>query len=240
MVNMIMRNPFEGSSLFGKVVNLWFLQQPPAEAHRNRIGWLADRITEVASRGAGNARHARILSLGCGPATEVQQFIQRSPAVERAHFTLLDFNEETLLHAQSAIQESLRQAPRKPTVEFGKRSVNQILKEAGKSIERNAATQFDFVYCAGLFDYLSDAVCQRLVGILYDWVAPGGLLVTTNVDRSNPRRITMDFLMEWHLNYRSGAELARLKPAGPVANSAVHSDATGVNIFFEARKPSGG
>src|SRR5688572_15433843 len=35
MVNMIMRTPYEGSSLFAKLLNLWFLRQAPAEAHRN-------------------------------------------------------------------------------------------------------------------------------------------------------------------------------------------------------------
>src|SRR5262249_4825494 len=35
MVNMICRDPLEGSTLFAKILNLWFLRQPPAEAHRN-------------------------------------------------------------------------------------------------------------------------------------------------------------------------------------------------------------
>ena len=37
MVDMILRDPYEGGSLFAKVVNLWFLSQWPARAHRNRI-----------------------------------------------------------------------------------------------------------------------------------------------------------------------------------------------------------
>ena len=32
MVNMIARDPYEGGSLFAKVVNLWFLSQWPARA----------------------------------------------------------------------------------------------------------------------------------------------------------------------------------------------------------------
>jgi len=34
MVNMILRDPFEGGSMFAKALNAWFLIQPPAEAHR--------------------------------------------------------------------------------------------------------------------------------------------------------------------------------------------------------------
>src|SRR6266850_3830585 len=37
MVNMIWRDPYEGASMFAKVVNVWFLSQWPAKAHRNRI-----------------------------------------------------------------------------------------------------------------------------------------------------------------------------------------------------------
>ena len=237
MVNMIMRSPFEGSSLFAKIINHWFLQQPPAEAHRNRIAYLAERINDSVTRASMAGRTARVLSLGCGPALEVQRFIADSPLADRAHFTLLDFNEETLMHARGVLEETMQRFHRKTTLDFGKRSVNQLLKEAARSGSRSITTQFDLVYCAGLFDYLADPVCQRLTNILYDWVAPDGLLITTNVDRSNPRRITMEYVMEWHLNYRTAPQLAALKPAAPMASSTVQSDTSGVNIYFEARKP---
>jgi extracellular factor (EF) 3-hydroxypalmitic acid methyl ester biosynthesis protein len=123
---------------------------------------------------------------------------------------------------------------------YSKKSVNLILKEGGKRIERSPEQQYDFVYCAGLYDYLSDQLCHRLSNILYEWVAPGGLLVTTNVDGSNPRRLTMDYLMEWHLIYRTGAGLAKLKPDQVSADDfEVRSDTTGVNIYFATRKPQG-
>jgi len=40
MVNMIARDGQEGGSLYAKVVNCWFLKQPPAAAHRNRLTYL--------------------------------------------------------------------------------------------------------------------------------------------------------------------------------------------------------
>jgi len=78
-----------------------------------------------------------------------------------------------------------------------------------------------------------------LTGIFYEWLNPGGLLVTTNVDIYNPRRITMDYIMEWHLNYRNSAEMDSLRPDTiPAEMCKVLSDETGVNIYFEARKPA--
>ena len=98
---------------------------------------------------------------------------------------------------------------------------------------------YDLVYCAGLFDYLSDRICQRLVNILYGFVAPGGLLVATNVDPSNPMRHGMEFLLEWHLIYRDQTQMKQLHPIGvPLTHIATKSDDTGVNIYLEVRKPT--
>jgi extracellular factor (EF) 3-hydroxypalmitic acid methyl ester biosynthesis protein len=241
MVNMIMRDPREGASLFAKILNLWFLSQAPAVAHRNRIKYLTDRIGEIAVRAAATGRTARILSLGCGPAGEVQQFLRESHLANRVHFIMLDFNEQTLAHTRANLEQLKKKHNRSTTFDFIKKSVVQIFKEAARETIRTAEHQYEFVYCAGLFDYLSDAFCQRLSNILYDWVAPGGLFVSTNVDSSNPRRLTMEYVMEWNLIYRSGAQLAAVKPkAVPGGDYAVKSDLTGVNIYFEAWKPSRG
>lgn len=234
MVNMIVRDPREGDSLFAKIINCWFLAQAPAEAHRNRIGYLTDRISEVTIQGMASRRKPRILSIGCGPAGEVQRFLREKHFSDHAEFTLLDFSEETLTYTRSVLEKTKREHHRSTSLNFVKKSVIQILKEAGG---RNPSRhQYDFVYCAGLFDYLSDALCHRLSEVLYDWVVPGGLFLSTNVDSSNPRRLTMEYVMEWNLIYRSGAELAALKP-DDAQEDGVKADITGVNVYYEARKP---
>ena len=98
---------------------------------------------------------------------------------------------------------------------------------------------YDFVYCAGLFDYMSDRICKRLMNIFYDLLAPGGLLIATNVDASKPFRHSMEFILEWHLICRNQEQLAALNPekAPPGTFSVTHED-TGVNIFIEVRKPA--
>jgi extracellular factor (EF) 3-hydroxypalmitic acid methyl ester biosynthesis protein len=77
-----------------------------------------------------------------------------------------------------------------------------------------------------------------LTDIFYGWLAPGGKLVTTNVDDYNPRRLTMDHIMAWHLVYRRGTDLLALKPAAAHDDwCAVQADPTSVNLYFEALKP---
>jgi extracellular factor (EF) 3-hydroxypalmitic acid methyl ester biosynthesis protein len=240
MVNMIVRPPHEGASLFAKIVNLWFLQQPPAEAHRNRIQYLVEKITEVTAATAVAGRAARILSLGCGPAAEVQRFLAEKHFADQAQFVLLDFNSETIEHARLVLEAIKSKHGRTTKLNFVRKSVNQIIKEGARRIEYasdGSPDQYDLVYCAGLFDYLPDPICHRLSSILYDWVAPGGRLITTNVDIFNPRRLTMDYIMEWHLIYRNGRQLTALKPVQVHEDDCTtEADMTGVNVYFEAKK----
>jgi extracellular factor (EF) 3-hydroxypalmitic acid methyl ester biosynthesis protein len=240
---MMMRSPYEGSTLFAKILNVWLLGQAPARAHRNRVDYLARKLAEEAMRMKSGGRAGRVYNLGCGPAAEIQQFLREQSLAEQLQFTLLDFNEETLAHARNTL-ESLRQRHGRSTpLHFIKRSVQQVLKEAGRSLPRMPESQYDFIYCAGLFDYLADRACRRLMNIFYDMLAPGGLLVATNVtdvmNSSRPFRYSMEYLLDWHLIYRDGPRLGALTPdrASP-DNSKVLIEDTGVNVFLEVRKPS--
>jgi extracellular factor (EF) 3-hydroxypalmitic acid methyl ester biosynthesis protein len=238
MVNMILRDPHEGGSLFGKMLNRWFIKQPPAEAHRNRIKYLHQKLVAETARLAAQGKTARIYNLGCGPAQEIQAFLQESAISDRAQLTLIDFNEETLRFARSILESLKNKHGRSTSIEFIKKSVAQVLKSKDRRTEGSASLKYDFIYCAGLFDYLTDALCRQLMSIFYDMLAPGGLLVTTNVDSSNPIRRWLGDILDWHLIYRTGKQLRDLGPkaAGPDF-SYVQADHTGVNIFLEVRKP---
>ena len=66
VVNMMMRDPYEGDSLFAKVINRVFLSFDPVLAHRNRIDYLYDTIKTEATRVVGEGRRLKVLNLGCG------------------------------------------------------------------------------------------------------------------------------------------------------------------------------
>jgi extracellular factor (EF) 3-hydroxypalmitic acid methyl ester biosynthesis protein len=239
MVNMMLRDPYEGGSLFAKMLNKVFLETPPVVAHRNRITYLTQVLASETRRQAAAGRRTRIYNLGCGPAQEIQRFLTQEEVADHADFILLDFNDETLGFTGRVLEDLKQRYHRSTSLKLVKRSVNQILKDAGKPSAEFPAGAFDLVYCAGLFDYLSDRICQRLMNIFYDLVAPGGLLVATNVDSSNPSRNWMEYALEWHLVYRSRKQLECLAPDGASPGCfTVRSDVTGVNIFIEVRKPA--
>src|SRR6266550_4545732 len=206
MVNMIARDGHEGGSLYAKIVNCWFLKQAPSEAHRNRLRYLENKLLEETLRVIRDKRQARICNLACGPAVEVQRFLAEQTISNQAHFTLIDFNDETLEHLRTRLNSLKAQHGRNTSVRCVKKSVQNILRESARTVERPGSEQYDFVYCAGLFDYLPDLVCRSLTDIMYDWVAPGGLLLVTNVEPPNPRRKGMEHLLDWHLIYRTGQQ----------------------------------
>src|SRR5206468_4136709 len=131
-----------------------------------------------------------------GPAKEIQEFLSRHDVSSRAEVSLLDFNDETLAYSGQVLGELKTKHQRSTAIHMIKRSVHQIIKDAGKP---SGGTKYDLVYCAGLFDYLSDPVSKKLMNYFYGLVAPGGLLLCTNVSQSNPARNLMEYVLDWYL-----------------------------------------
>jgi len=238
MVNMILRDPQEGSSLFAKLLNVWFLKQAPAQAHRNRVDYLTQKLIEETRRVTRLGRMAQVFNLGCGPAGEVQRFLISEDLCDRASLLLLDFNDETLGHTGKLVEDLKMRYRRTTPIQMVKKSVHQILKD-GVRIPGAADKKYDYLYCAGLFDYLSDRICKRLMTTFYEALAPGGLLVATNVDSSNPIRNMLEYVLEWHLVYRTGDQLRAICPDEVAPdNIRISRDDTGVNVYVEVRKPA--
>ena len=235
MVNMILSNHWEGTNTYARIVNSYFLRNDTATAHRNRIAKLVSTLTQEAQRTAQEGRCFRVLNVGCGPAKEVDIFIQDTQRTNRCEFTLLDFNEETLAWAMDRINAHVNRTANDMQVTAVHRSIHSLLKEAS---QRRNDTQpaYDMVYCAGLFDYLSDRICRRLVRLFYDWTTPGGLVLVTNVHRHNPVQGVMTHLADWHLILRDESDLSSLAPE--LGSQKVYCEKTGVNVFLEIRADS--
>lgn len=238
MVNMMLRNPYEGSSAFAKLLNYALLNTEPVVAHRNRIDFLVETLRRECGRRVGRGK-TRIFNLACGPAMEVQRFLREYDESDLAEIDLLDFNPETLEYTRERIQEARMAGGRETPVRYYQRSVHQLLRAATQGGE-DEFTGYDVVYCAGLFDYLSQRVCKRLVELFCSMTKPGGLVIVTNVAQSNPRKAWMEYLMEWNLIYRDDDEMVDLVPDGlPVKRTEVRADATGVNLFLEIELADG-
>jgi extracellular factor (EF) 3-hydroxypalmitic acid methyl ester biosynthesis protein len=238
MVNMMVRDAVQGPNLFSKAINIYALDLPPILAHRNRLDILRRRLSEEAVRRSQTGRQLEVLNVGCGPAQEIVRFLNLDAVSDRVAFTLIDFNEQTIKDTQRELEQIKARQRRKTTLEFTRQSVQQILKQSVRKVTSAPARTYDFIYCAGLFDYLPDSVCLGLMNYFYELLKPGGVVLSTNVD-DHPSRLEMEFFLEWHLIYRDHDRMWRLRPESAAREDCrLYCDDTGVNLFLEAEKPA--
>ena len=232
-VNMMMRDAREGPTTYAKLINALHLNTGVAAAHRNRIGILNDYLFTTTRKYAESNKAVNILNIGCGPAQEIQKALASNPLLDRCNFRLVDFNKQTLLYAEKVLREIAEKSGLRPQLEFAQESVHVLLKQAARA-DATDEEEYELIYCAGLFDYLSDKVCSRLLRLFYKWIKPDGMILATNVHPSNPNRFAMEHILEWYLIYRDKRDMESLLPH--FGKQRVFSDETGINIFLEIRK----
>jgi len=102
--------------------------------------------------------------------------------------------------------------------------------------------QFDFVYAAGLFDYLNAPVATALTCRLFEMTRPGGTMLIPNFAAGARDRGYMEAFMDWHLIYRTHADmeaLAAALPASAVASVEIFNDADDTITFLVVNKKAG-
>jgi extracellular factor (EF) 3-hydroxypalmitic acid methyl ester biosynthesis protein len=235
MMNMIHRNQPEGRSLYEKLIHFLLVSQWPAKSVRNRIAHLGENILNETARTVRTGKTARILNVGCGPAWEIQDFLKATQLSNRAEFTLIDFNEETLSHAGQKLMDAKRQFSRQTQIRTQQVSVYELLKRT----QRNSPSteKFDLIYCAGLFDYLAPDTCRALMELWFDSLSAGGLMLIANMDDTKPFRNFIEFILDWQLIYRNSAEIFSLVPERCRETTRVIAEPTSVNLFLHIRKP---
>ncbi|MBL4789516.1 MAG: class I SAM-dependent methyltransferase [Kordiimonadaceae bacterium] len=240
MVNMMDRDQREGRSTYAQIINQYYLNMGLAKAHRNRLKILEERLIELA-----NAHHAnpetkdrpfRILNVGCGPAIEVTNFIHNSALSNSCTFDLLDFNYETLNVTEKSITATIKQVGSGPVMNYLHQSVTDLVRAASGKKRDVLNGPYDFIYCAGLFDYLGDKLCSRLIKLFHTLIADGGTVLVTNVHPDNPDRFAMEHIVDWYLIMRDAEQVAAL--ALEFNNQKIYDDSTHLNVFLEITKES--
>ena len=199
------------------------LTSPAPRAVRNRCRRLAEEIDAVCCRHP----RAEILSLACGHLREAEH----SAALAEGgfgRFVALDQDEESV--------ESVRRDYGALGVEAGVGSVKSVLARGLREWGR-----FDFIYTAGLYDYLSDRVAAKLLSALYGMLKPGGRVWTANFVPDIPDVGFMEAILEWWLLYRDAPAMMALAEAGLegkryVASVRTFHETEGNVVFLEVVK----
>lgn len=235
MLNMMLRNPNDGPNSYSWLVNRHILTTAPAIAYSNRITMLVEYIRQENMRVRRvHGRPLRALTIGCGPVNEIQRFMREDALSSGCVFQLMDFNQPTIDFARERVEATSRETGRHIDASYVNKSIHELLQDI-RGKEGGPEEQFDMIYCAGLFDYFSNRICNGLMSLFYQRVTPGGMLIVTNVAHSRPIVGYMEMLMEWYLIYRSGKDMLRLNP--DLGTQCVRADSTTINQFLLIRKP---
>jgi extracellular factor (EF) 3-hydroxypalmitic acid methyl ester biosynthesis protein len=232
IMNMLYRDHAEGTTLFGKALNVYAASEGAARANINRLEYLGGKIRE--SIAAAGGRRVRVASVGCGPAQEIAALLKKEPHLgPRLDVALIDQEERSIVYCERTLAPlALATGAR---IQFIRESVRRLLTSRRLA---EALGERELIYSAGLFDYLSERSFHALLTVLWDAVAAGGTLAVGNVALQNPSRWMMEYYCDWYLNHRTPAELmeraAALQPAP--ASSHVEAEPTGYNLFLVLRR----
>lgn len=224
----------EGGDIYGQLLHRIGLEV--AECIATRMVLVQQSIAETIRRRAAEGGAARIASLGCGPAKEVQNILQASRLAGEAEFTLIDQEEEALSAAYEEAMPHVARLGGQASVNCLHLSFRQLL--SGRAVASVLGTQ-DMIYAVGLVDYFREKQARRLIAALYDHLDPGGLLVIGNMaDSKLSNYWPMEFIADWNVIYRSREEMRRLAADCPDAEVIVRPERTGRVWMLEIRRPA--
>ncbi len=211
------------ASPLGQEIRQYIYELPSVISLRGRRDLLAERIDAVAEEIPG----ARVLSLACGHLREAQ----RSQAVrERRLGRLLAVDQDP----RSVAVVAREQGP--SGVEAVEGSVKALLKGTQRFED------LDFVYAAGLYDYLPQPVAVSLTRVLFSMLRPGGRLLLANyTDTPGDAgcKAYMEAFMDWWLLYREERDVeewfAEL-PRKDVAWRRLFRDDVGCILYAELQR----
>ena len=224
------KNLPEGATALGRFLHQWFSASRGGTAIRSRRRWI---LLQMQAHGRHFEEEYRVLSLACGSAWEARELVAESFLVARARLTMLDQDPEALAAAEAGFEATVTRHGQRCPARFLPISVGDLLKGKGEELGPQ-----DMIYSLGLYDYLEARPAQALTRLLYDRLAPGGRLIIANFRPETDRRASIELIMDWHLVYRTPAEvlaLGRLLPGG--AGVEVIEDSTGTIAFLRVDRP---
>ena len=223
----------QGSNVYRMLMHRLGLEV--AECIKTRMEVVRGVIGAVV-REKGQARGARILSLGSGPAREVETFLsQTGMQGRRVEFTLIDQEQAALNYALEKTYPHVLNTMGQARLQCLSMSFTDILRDTGAL---GSLPPQDLIYSVGLIDYLADRRANSLVRRLYDTLAPDGLLIIGNMNETGLSNLwPMEFIADWSLHYRSEAQmLAWTDELGPAKAWTETESTNRVRMLF-VRKP---
>ncbi len=234
MMRMLYLNDYQGDSTFAKLFHKHGVEHPASQSVRNRIKLIADLLgnfgtqTEISPQNKFN-----VLSVGSGPAFELQEVLKSAQDSKKYHFTLLD--QDSLAHSEAArlVHKIETTIGCKIDVDYLKCSIRTML--FSRKLEKLLG-KFDFIYSMGLFDYFSTPVAKAVLKNLFRLLKPGGDMVIGNFHISNPSKYYMEYWCDWALFHRTEDEFLNMLEDRGASNLSVLFEDTRSQMFLKINK----
>jgi extracellular factor (EF) 3-hydroxypalmitic acid methyl ester biosynthesis protein len=214
------RSYVDEATPLGQAIYNYTSNAASARALRRRREMLATMIDRVSD----TTRDTRIMTLGCGHLREAEL----SAAVRQRRlnrFLAVDRDRDSL----RVVREKFGPLG----VETAESTVNELIAAA------DTLGAFDLVYAAGPYDHLNRWIGMRLTEALFRATRPGGLLLVTNFVHGIREAGYMEAFMDWHLNYRSPADMFALTsslPEGEIADRRTFAEESGGIVFLAVHR----
>lgn len=163
---------------------------------------------------------AHILSVACGHLRE----LEGSTAIKSARFgRFVGFDQDPATLA--VVSERWKESG----VECRLESVKTFLTSS-------TPEKFDFIYSAGLFDYLDGQAARYVTERLFNMLSPGGRLLIANYTPENDEIGYMEAYMGWHLVYRDIEAMKYLTEtidSDSIQSIKIYPDSAGIVIYLD-------
>lgn len=195
------------------------LASPVVQQHRNKLKRQSLEIDGALMK----SRSARVLSMACGGGLDWMQVLSELKAFA-GEIVLNDSEPAALELAERRLQSAT------PRYHLAPGNVIRISRRLAN------CPRFDLVLAGGLFDYLPHRAAVLLLRVItQDLLAPGGVLLFTNIAEGNPWRILMEYGSDWSLIERSEHSLLSMCREAGIPGSSISLQREGTGLTLIAR-----
>jgi hypothetical protein len=235
---------FSGDTLYDRFLHFTGQNYPHSYAILARERLTREAVRSVIARG----KAARVVSLACGPAIELQRLLGEIDEIEEPlELILIDQDEQTMHYCHDAVSRKIvsRHQERQGLIQLNclHLSIRQIIKPKDETEKRFVASvlkDVDLIYSIGLYDYLPETVARALTTKLYTMLVPGGRLLIANFRECPVSTWLGEYVLSWHLDYRTPETMlgltTRLSPEP--AKKEVILDDTELCMFLDIVRSS--
>lgn len=222
---------WHGDHPWGQLIDRYFQQHAAPQAVRNRTDMVTQALVQHIQQ--TNTCEVRIVSIGSGPALDIQRALNHLTVdqLARLQVVLLDLDQQALAAAEGRLTTKL--APHQL------RCCRENLFRLPQRSQSLAIAPADFVFSTGFFDYLTDQDAATLLNWCWQTLGPRGRLLAFNFAPQHPSQTLMEWLGNWYLIYRDHAQMHALaKHAGiPADRYQLTAEPLGIDLAIDAWRP---